>query len=69
MSIDNDSKNDLTKLLQSGKVSEFNKKRQDDRYQTRDFKGIKLIGLHLRYGDLTVADLRDADLGGVNTCA
>jgi len=56
----------MVELLKSGEVAEFNKKRQDDRYQTKDFKGINLIGLSLRGADLKGADLVEANLVEAN---
>jgi len=47
---------EAVKLLQSGRISEFNNKR------TNEFKMLSLSGADLRDADLRDADLRDADL-------
>jgi len=47
---------EAVKLLQSGRISEFNNKR------TNEFKMLSLSGADLRDSDLRDADLRDADL-------
>jgi uncharacterized protein YjbI with pentapeptide repeats len=52
----------MVQLLKSGMVQEFNKKREDSKYEPLDFKGMDLNGLYLRDANLTKIDLTKANL-------
>jgi uncharacterized protein YjbI with pentapeptide repeats len=56
----------LLKLLQQGKITEFNKKHEEDPDRSRDLHEVNLAKADLRGADLREVNLAKADLRGAN---